>query len=247
MRIVSSSSRCGGGAASSLPFVAFHRFLTSRRGRGIIIASKAKLSDSSAKRAKLSARKKERIKLPSYINEDGSDKMYHISEFLSHPSGVETILNTNALQSFQSLGSNTYRCTLPQIQLMKFEVAPTLHLRVASTDEGCLVEMLSCKFEGSEVVEKQNEHFSASMTNHITWCTIDSESFLDVDVQLNLTLEVYTKPFSMLPISTVESPGNLMMQALVDRLVPLLLQQLLQDYDNWVSQQSADNSRKISL
>lgn len=28
-----------------------------------------------------------------------------------------------------------------------------------------------------------------------------------------------------------------MMQALVDRLVPLLLQQLLRDYDKWVKQQ----------
>lgn len=34
-------------------------------------------------------------------------------------------------------------------------------------------------------------HIAASMTNHITWYTIDSESFLDVDVQLNLTLEVF--------------------------------------------------------
>lgn len=74
------------------------------------------------------------------------------------------------------------------------------------------------------------------MTNYITWCTKDSEPYLDVDVKLNLTLEIYTPPFSMLPTSTVEVPGTLMMQALVDRLVPLLLQQLIQDYEKWVTQ-----------
>ncbi|KAF6143874.1 hypothetical protein GIB67_009855 [Kingdonia uniflora] len=43
-------------------------------------------------------------------------------------------------------------------------------------------------------------------------------------------------PFTLLPVSAVEKPGNLMMQSLVDRLVPLLLQQLRQDYDNWVQE-----------
>ncbi|KAH0741228.1 hypothetical protein KY290_034271 [Solanum tuberosum] len=128
------------------------------------------------------------------------------------------------------------RCTLPQVQLLNFEVAPVLTLKVNPTTEDCTVEMLSCKFEGSDLVEQQNDHFLASMVNRITWETVGSQTFLDVDVKLNISLEIYTMPFTMLPTSAVESPGNIMMQALVDRLVPLLLQQLLQDYDNWVRQ-----------
>lgn len=131
----------------------------------------------------------------------------------------------------------TPRCTLPRVQLINFEVAPVLDLRVTPTDEDCVVELLSCKFEGSEVMESQNDHFSASMRNRITWDTNDSDQFLDVDVKINLTLEIYTRPFTMLPVSAVEGPGNLMMQALLDRLVPLLLQQILQDYEKWVQQQ----------
>ncbi|PSS11767.1 Maltose-6'-phosphate glucosidase [Actinidia chinensis var. chinensis] len=64
-------------------------------------------------------------------------------------------------------------------------------------------------FEGSEVVERQNYHFSASMRYRITWDTSNSEPFLDVDIKLNLTLEVFTQPFTMLPISAVEGPVNL--------------------------------------
>ncbi|TKY58211.1 hypothetical protein E2542_SST15267 [Spatholobus suberectus] len=187
--------------------------------------------------------KKERIRLPTYSDDLGSKK-YHISEFLNHPSGIAAVLNTRALQSFQSLDANTYRCELPKLQFLNFEAAPLLDLRVTSTDEDCLVEMLSCKFEGSAVVEEQNNHFSAFMVNHMTWGGAGAESVLEVDVKLNLTLEkdlclqIYTRPFTMMPTSAVEAPGNIMMQALVDKLVPLLLQQMLQDYDEWVKKQS---------
>ncbi|KAH6804486.1 DUF1997 family protein [Perilla frutescens var. frutescens] len=195
-------------------------------------------SNSNAKRANLSARKKERIKLPNYGEGVGGNGVYHISEFFCHPSGIEAILNTRALQSYHPLDSNLYRCVLPQIQLLSFRVAPVLDLQVTPTSEDCVVEMLSCKFEGSEAVERQNESFSASMRNHIKWDTVDAEHVLDVDVELNIILEIRTQPFTLLPISAVESPGNLVMQTLVDQLVPLLAQQLLQDYKKWIFQQT---------
>ncbi|KAG4931151.1 hypothetical protein JHK86_048112 [Glycine max] len=164
------------------------------------------LNSNAKKKANLFAEKKERIRLPTY-NDDLGGKKYHISEFLSQPSGIAAVLNTKALQSFESLDANTYRCELPKLQFLNFEAAPLLDLRVTSTDEDCLVEMLSCKFEGSEVVKEQNDHFSvflrivtvmfvnnfygfaAFMRNQMTWGGAGAESFLEVDVKLNLTLE----------------------------------------------------------
>ncbi|XP_057799152.1 uncharacterized protein LOC131014988 [Salvia miltiorrhiza] len=213
---------------------------TTRKSGGCfrLSSKKADFSVSDAKRANLSARKKERIKLPNYGDGVGGNRSYHISEFFSHPSGIEAMLNSRALKSYQPLDSNLYRCVLPQIQLLSFRVAPVLDLQVTPTTEDCVVEMLSCKFEGSEAVERQNERFSASMRNHIKWETVDAEHVLDVDVELNILLEINTQPFALLPISAVERPGNLVMQALVDQLVPLLAQQLLQDYKEWIRQQS---------
>ncbi|XP_057955331.1 uncharacterized protein LOC131149174 isoform X1 [Malania oleifera] len=239
----------------------FSAFPNLSRRRISIKLQKANTADNYVKKASLFASKKERIKLQNYADVSGG-KAHHISEFLTHQSGVETVLNKSALQNFQTLDSNIYRCTLPKIHFLNFEVAPILDLRVTPTSEDCTIEMLSCKFEGSDILERQNSHFSASMKNHITWDTNESEPFLDVDVKLNLTLEllslkiwfpnyqlsqsysniilsaqIYTLPLALLPTSAVEGPGNLMMQALVDRLVPLLLQQLSQDYDKWVQQQ----------
>lgn len=230
--VLMKAAKCG---CSPFPFSGFQKFITPRKKFSFIRVNEAE-SYTNEKTANLSARKRDRVKLPNYDN-GSKDKIYHISEFLSHPSGIEAILNTSALQSFEFLDANKYRCTLPRVQLINFEVAPVLDLRVTPTDEDCVVELLSCKFEGSEVMESQNDHFSASMRNRITWDTNDSDQFLDVDVKINLTLEIYTRPFTMLPVSAVEGPGNLMMQALLDRLVPLLLQQILQDYEKWVQQQ----------
>ncbi|XP_042024250.1 uncharacterized protein LOC121771516 isoform X4 [Salvia splendens] len=60
-----------------------------------------------------------------------------------------------------------------------------------------------------------------------------------------ISCKIYTHPFAMLPPSTVEGPGNIMMQALVDQLVPLLLQQLLQDYEERVSEQRKSKSKTL--
>ncbi|CAN6195115.1 unnamed protein product [Urochloa humidicola] len=70
----------------------------------------------------------------------------------------------------------------------------------------------------------------------------DGEPCIDIDVNLEVTLEVYTEPFSMLPLSAVEKPGNLLMQGLLDRLVPILGEQLLRDYYSWVQQQPEASS-----
>ncbi|KDP32843.1 hypothetical protein JCGZ_12135 [Jatropha curcas] len=185
-----------------------------------------------SKTANLSAATRRRIILP--ISEDG----YRIAEFLSHPSGIEALLNSKSLESYEWIESNTYRCILPKFQLLNIEAAPVMDLRVIPTEQDCTVEMVSCKFQGSVLMESQNEHFSAFMTNRVTWNTTDSsEPFVEADVNIDFTVELYSAPFTYLPISAVEGPGNLMMQALVDRLVNLLLQQIMQDYDKWANEQ----------
>ncbi|KAJ4822122.1 hypothetical protein Tsubulata_036873 [Turnera subulata] len=236
---------------SSFPFLPLTSLTTTTTRKRIAVL---KLVRNSNKTANLYAAKKERVKLPAHEND------YRISEFLNHPLGIQAMLNTSSLQSFQSLNANTYRCVLPKLRLLSFEAVPVLDLRVTPTDTDCTVEMLSCKFQGSEIVESQNDHFSgtkgssnfkAFMINYMTWNTNDSDPFLEVDVKLNLTLEgrkhdltyknlamgtsVHWGPSKA--ISSRKHGKRMMMQALVDRLVPVLVEQLMGDYTKWVSQQ----------
>ncbi|XWS72889.1 hypothetical protein CRYUN_Cryun02cG0078400 [Craigia yunnanensis] len=102
-------------------------------------------SKSNAKRANLSASRTQRVTLPVYDETSKGGQPYHISHFLSHPSGIQAILNTSALQNFQFLDTNVYRCTLPKLALFSFEATPVLDLRVIPTKEDCTVELFSCK------------------------------------------------------------------------------------------------------
>lgn len=79
-----------------------------RKINEVIKVEKSNPSESNAKKANLSATKKERIKLPNYDDGYGG-KSFHISEFLRHPSGIQAMLNTSALQNYEALDSNTYR------------------------------------------------------------------------------------------------------------------------------------------
>ncbi|XP_042024249.1 uncharacterized protein LOC121771516 isoform X3 [Salvia splendens] len=138
-------------SSEDFDFINYNIF--SRKRNGVKKVS-VKLSTPNVKKANLFAARKERIKIPIYSDAENSN--YHISQFFRHPSGIEAILNLKALQSCQSLDSNLYRC----IKLLNFEVAPVIDLQVTSTAGECLVEMISCKFEGSDAVERQNERFS---------------------------------------------------------------------------------------
>ncbi|KAM0856980.1 hypothetical protein ACQ4PT_048760 [Festuca glaucescens] len=118
------------------------------------------------RRARLSARRRESIRLLDVLpDQGGAADGIGIGEFLRHPAGVESLLNTRALQSFAPVESEsgpagTFRCTLQPMGFLGFQVAPVLDLRVAPTRDDCTVEMLSCRFEGSDSIEQQNELFS---------------------------------------------------------------------------------------
>lgn len=213
------------------PPLSFPRYLPLRFRR---LRVKAESSEE-RKQARILATRREAISFPIATDKN------RLSDFFRDTAGVEALLNTRALHSYHPLSASSssstcfmYRCTLYKIQFFNFEVTPVLDLCVTPTDHDCTVELLSCKFHGSDVIEQQNELFSASMRNYITWRENGSgETLLDFDVNLELALELHTRPFSLLPLSAVEKPGNLVMQGVLDRLVPLLIQQLLQDYNSW--------------
>jgi hypothetical protein len=93
------------------------------------------------RRARLLASRRESVRLPDGVSGDG------IGAFLRDPAGVESLLNTGALQSFAPGGSGpgTFTCTLRRIRLLGFEVAPVLDLRVVTAGTDCTIEMLSCR------------------------------------------------------------------------------------------------------
>nr|GEX30566.1 hypothetical protein [Tanacetum cinerariifolium] len=67
------------------------------------------------------------------------------------------------------------------------------------------------------IIEDWHLDDKTEITNYITWCTRNSETYLDVDAKMDITCLIpcyavmpiiYTRPFSMLPTSTVEAPAT---------------------------------------
>ncbi|KAG0564897.1 hypothetical protein KC19_8G148800 [Ceratodon purpureus] len=187
------------------------------------------------RKANLRVKKQESVPLVTLTDPSGMPQ--HLSTFLQQPAGTQSMLNTKALQRYEYVGDDVYRCYLPKVTLLNFEVAPIVDLFVAASDVDCRVEMRQCMFQGSQAVEDQNERFSASLKNHLTWHdTPEGGQVLNLETELSVFLEVYTVPFTMLPLSAVEVPGNAIMQAMLDRLIPLFLDYLFQDYKRWVDE-----------
>jgi hypothetical protein len=68
----------------------------------------------------------------------------HLSTFLQQPAGTQSMLNTKALRRYEYVGDDVYRCYLPKVTLLNFEVAPIVDLFVAASDVDCRVEMRQC-------------------------------------------------------------------------------------------------------
>eukprot|EP00850_Spirogloea_muscicola_P018123 SM000162S02401 [mRNA] locus=s162:232721:233562:- [translate_table: standard] len=84
---------------------------------------------------------------------------------------------------------------------------PTTAYAVADTSDCEALRRLR-QFEGSGIIEQQNQRFAASLQNVLTWDEAEVLPMLHVDVDLEVCLEVFTLPFTLLPLSAVETPGN---------------------------------------
>ena len=116
------------------------------------------------------------------------------------------------------------------------------------------MEMLSASLEGSELFVQQNEHLRARMSNEVLWGAAAAElereylaqrgngggeggggegavQYLYGVTELSIDLDIYTLPFTLLPESTVEVPGNALVSALIARMLPAFLSNVVRDWE----------------
>ncbi|GJX07298.1 hypothetical protein Tco_0195230 [Tanacetum coccineum] len=162
--IPSQINSCGAHGSPCQCFVTLFRILITKRRLRIFNRSNENLSESNVKKAILSARKQERVKIPSYniIGKEG-ENIYPIKEFLSHPSGIEALLNKHALQI------STYRCTLPPLNLLNFEVSLVIVLRVTLQMKTAWWRcyLASCTLKGNEKNDKCISNFKLAKLQEV--------------------------------------------------------------------------------
>ncbi|KAD7479976.1 hypothetical protein E3N88_03112 [Mikania micrantha] len=129
--------------------------------------------------------------------------------------------------AIERIDDNTFRCYVYKFKFLAFEVCPVLLVKVEEQPNGCSINLLSCKLEGSPIVVAQNDKFDASMVNRIS-CDRDlsnsSMQKLTSDTVIEVSIDI-PFPFQAIPVQTIESSGT----------------QLVKDYQAWAS---GDTSRQ---
>ena len=152
-------------------------------------------------------------------------------------------------------------CYVGAVRFFQFTVEPVLQLQVVIVDDGCEINLLSCRIEGSAFVESQNKKFTTTMTNRVKWrhCKSDanddddtsgsspSQAELDQykdlvsEITLNVDMEVPKWFKRIVPLNVIEYTGSKLLQSILGGMVPQFLQQLENDYGAWAR---GDPSRK---
>ncbi|XP_020085531.1 uncharacterized protein LOC109708272 [Ananas comosus] len=146
-------------------------------------------------------------------------------------------------ERIERVDDRTFRCYVYRIKFFAFEVCPVLLVRVDEHPFGCCITLLSCKLEGSPLVEAQNDKFSASMVNKVS-CNEDmlDSAFqpLTSETLIEVTIEI---PFAFraIPVEVIESTGRQVLEQLLRIMLPRFLKQLVKDYQAWAS---GDTSRQ---
>ncbi|XP_072956802.1 uncharacterized protein [Typha angustifolia] len=163
-----------------------------------------------------------------------------LAEYMSLPASQYSVLDAERIER---VDDNTFRCYVYRIKFFAFEICPVLVVRVEEEPDGCCIRLLSCKLEGSPLVEAQNEKFSASMVNRIS-CKkgLQESAFqqLASDTSIEVAIDI---PFAFraIPVEVIESTGKQVLEQLLRLMLPRFLKQLVKDYQAWAS---GDTSRQ---
>ncbi|KAL4576795.1 hypothetical protein LXL04_012895 [Taraxacum kok-saghyz] len=77
-------------------------------------------------------------------------------EYMSLPASQYSVLDA---QRIERIDDKTFRCYVYKFKFFAFEVCPVLLVRVEEQPNGCSINLLSCKLEGSPIVVAQNDKF----------------------------------------------------------------------------------------
>ncbi|KAG2554785.1 uncharacterized protein SYNPCC7002_A1590-like [Panicum virgatum] len=207
-----------------------------RRSRTIVHASSSSSSSSaissssSAPKARFIARRSESVSVQQLSRP--------LAEYMSLPASQYSVLDAERIER---VDDSTFRCYVYRFRFFALEVCPVLLVRVDEEPNGCCIRLLSCKLEGSPLVEAQNDKFSASMVNRV-FCssTLQDVQQLTSDTTIEVTIDI-PFPFRVIPVTAIESSGRQVLEQLLGVVLPRFLKQLVTDYQAWAS---GDSSRK---
>jgi len=71
--------------------------------------------------------------------------------------------STPPLPQIERVDDTTFRCYVGQLSFLNFSVEPVITVSVTVEARGCTIRLLSCRLQGSRLVEEVNDKFTAQV------------------------------------------------------------------------------------
>eukprot|EP00898_Chlorokybus_atmophyticus_P009047 jgi/Chlat1/9143/Chrsp97S08392 len=178
-----------------------------------------------------------------------------LAQYMTLPASQYSVLDAKRIER---IDDKTFICYVGGIHFFNFEVQPVLTVRVDEEPTGCTIRLLDCKaswycfvhrglliycrLEGPAVVTAQNDKFSASMVNKVSYS--DVESSTNKCIRSDTTLQVQVgvpRAFRFLGVDNIGNVGSRVMKSVLGAMVPRFTEQLSKDYYRWAA---GDDSRQ---
>jgi hypothetical protein len=213
----------------------FHCQASVGRSTATVEDSKASTSTSEALRRQGTARFAATKQQSQFV----SERQRALADYMALPASQYSVLDARKIER---IDDKTFRCYVGGINFLNFSVEPVITVSVTVEERGCTIRLLSCKLQGSQIVEDVNDKFTAQMTNVVRW--EPTEDPLQKRIVSNTSIEVLVDVpgwMSLVPVGSIEAAGRQVMQSTLRLMVPRFLEQLKKDYELWAS---GDDSRK---
>ncbi|MBW4527176.1 MAG: DUF1997 domain-containing protein [Phormidium tanganyikae FI6-MK23] len=161
----------------------------------------------------------------------------HITNYLRQPQRVVSALVASS--QVEQLSEEVYRLKMRQLNFMTLCIQPVVDMRVWATETAAInLRSIACELRG---IEYMQDKFSLDLNGQLSPCQQHGNTYLKGQADLVVQVEL-PPPFSFMPRPLLETAGNSLLMSVLSTIKQRLLQQLLDDYRNWVALQMATST-----
>uniref|UniRef100_A0A8I6XFE5 Uncharacterized protein n=1 Tax=Hordeum vulgare subsp. vulgare TaxID=112509 RepID=A0A8I6XFE5_HORVV len=132
-----------------------------RRSRAaVVVCASSSSSSSSSSPSTVSSAPKARFVARRSESTSVQQLARPLAEYMGLPASQYSVLDAERIER---VDESTFRCYVYRFRFFALEVCPVLLVRVDEEPNGCCIRLLSCKLEGSPLVEAQNDKFSGEV------------------------------------------------------------------------------------
>lgn len=171
-----------------------------------------------------------------------NNKATPIQHYLRQPQRLVKAIADSQL--IKQISEDLYELKMRPINFMEiYHFQPIVQLKVWSgSGSSVYLQSIGCHIKGIDYI---NDRFNLKLKGVLFPCkvdgktTLEGQADLEVEVELPTALMFTPKPF-------LERAGNKLLKSVLSRIKHKLMTQLVQDYNNWASQEATSQSHSVS-